>query len=79
MPKNRPVPMTPPILQTETCEHKGGKRLVEGAAPDHGDMSVFKLTMEGPLWGAARHLDIGRGRVIDFLCRTSFVVVDGVV
>ena len=53
--------MTPPILQTKTYEQKREKRQVEGAAPDHGNMSVFQLTMEGPLWGTTRRLDMGRG------------------
>lgn len=59
--------MTPPILQTERCEHKRGKRQVERAAPNHGNMSVFQLPMKGPLWGTARRLDIGRVRVGDNL------------
>jgi hypothetical protein len=60
--------MTPPILQTNTYEQKREKeKAVGGAAPNHGNMSVFQLTMEGPLWGTTPRFDLGRVGLVNRL------------
>ena len=45
VPKKRPVPMTPPILEARVSG--GGPTSTEGYIPDHSDMAVLQLSMEG--------------------------------
>ena len=40
--------------------HKMKEEYLEQDAPDHGDMSVFELTMKGPLLGDSCRFTIGR-------------------
>jgi hypothetical protein len=46
IPKKRPVPMTPPILQA-TVSWSGGAVSAEGYAPDHSNMTILQLANEG--------------------------------
>lgn len=47
VPKNRPVPMTPPMLVKAVISLMDARgRLGHGDAPDHSDVPIFKLPLE---------------------------------
>jgi len=48
VPKKRPVPMTPPILEVRSAGVVERRTPVsKGYAPDHSDMTVLQLALEG--------------------------------
>lgn len=71
VPKKRPVPMTPPILQRVRDEHMSRRVNVGANAPDHGNVPVLELPLEGALRVYGGHL--GLGVIVQMLLRDDLV------
>lgn len=48
--KNKPVPITPPILREAIIGKLGAEILCTTTTPDHGNMPILQLALELDLW-----------------------------
>ena len=60
VPRNRPVPITPPILVSVGHLSRIQSQLILGYRPDHCNVTVFELALEFDLLGAAELVEVIR-------------------